>query len=279
MAKAYVITGPSGIGKSTVSAQLAKKLKRCAVLEGDEVYNQIVGGKRPWEEGNHLDLMWKNSLGLMQNYLDNDIDVIFNYIIYDDNFDLIKKSLAKYELHFIVLVAEEKTVLNREGGRDADVQTHRGVGHLQKFKSCNIDKSFFLNTDDLNADEVADKILTGEFLVQTGVDENHFCGLQKPYFDKIKSGEKTIECRLYDEKRKQIKVGDDIVFGLEPERRECMRKRVKSMQIFESFNELCEHVLPAKTGFSNKQEMLIVYSTIYPKEKQKENGVVAIEIE
>ncbi len=31
-------------------------------------------------------------------------------------------------------------------------------------------------------------------------------------FEKIKSGEKTVEIRLYDEKRKAIKIGNGIVF-------------------------------------------------------------------
>lgn len=36
--------------------------------------------------------------------------------------------------------------------------------------------------------------------------------LATDYFEKIKSGVKTIECRLYDEKRKELHVGDIIEF-------------------------------------------------------------------
>ena len=36
--------------------------------------------------------------------------------------------------------------------------------------------------------------------------------LKQPYFDLIKAGKKTVELRLYDEKRRQIKVGDEITF-------------------------------------------------------------------
>ena len=37
--------------------------------------------------------------------------------------------------------------------------------------------------------------------------------LNKEPFEKIKSGEKTIELRLYDEKRRKIKAGDTICFN------------------------------------------------------------------
>ncbi len=33
----YVITGPAGVGKSTISDALSLKLERSVVLEGDEI--------------------------------------------------------------------------------------------------------------------------------------------------------------------------------------------------------------------------------------------------
>lgn len=39
-------------------------------------------------------------------------------------------------------------------------------------------------------------------------------------FERIKNGTKTIEFRLYDEKRKQIKVGDKIEFSKPPDLQE-----------------------------------------------------------
>lgn len=38
----------------------------------------------------------------------------------------------------------------------------------------------------------------------------HKMKLNESPFDKIKNGTKTVEFRLYDDKRKQIKVGDNI---------------------------------------------------------------------
>ena len=44
MAKLYVITGPAGVGKSTISRKIAEASSKSALIEGDDLYSQIVGG-------------------------------------------------------------------------------------------------------------------------------------------------------------------------------------------------------------------------------------------
>ncbi len=279
MAKLYVLTGPSGVGKSTVANELAKKIGKCAVIEGDEIYHQVYGGEKPWLEGNHLEVMWKNILDLVRNYLEADIDVVFNYIISDKNLNRLTKTLAKYEIHFVVLMASLETIISRDEEREEDCQTHRAEVHLNKIKEYGFDEKFMLSTESKSVNDISDEILEDKFLFQTAVPKSHCSGLQKLYFDKVVSGEKTIEGRLNDEKRQGIKEGDAYVFGLEPERREQVRKVVKKKTLFKNFSEFCDKIEPQKVGFSLKQEMLIVYNTIYSKEQQEKYGVVAIEVE
>jgi len=50
----------------------------------------------------------------------------------------------------------------------------------------------------------------------------HKMKLNEEPFEKIKNGTKTVEFRLYDEKRKQIKVGDKIEFSRLPELQEIL---------------------------------------------------------
>ena len=45
----------------------------------------------------------------------------------------------------------------------------------------------------------------------------HKMKLNESPFERMKNGTKTIEFRLYDEKRKQIKVGDQIEFSKLPD--------------------------------------------------------------
>lgn len=279
MVKLYVITGPAGVGKTTVTKKLSERLGKCAVLEGDEIYHQVVGGTKPWLEGNHLDVMWKNLVDLSRNYLEAGIDVVLNYIVYRDRLEQLINSLAKFEIHFVLLMASTEVVTKRDESRDADVQVHRVSAHIEKFNKQGYGSKYFLNTDSKTIDEEIDEILSGGFLMQSAVDENHVSGLQKVYFDMVKSGEKIYELRLNDEKRQMINVGEDYVFGLEPERLQQVRKKIKNKLIFKNFNEACDKLDFKKVGFSSRDEMKIVYNTIYSKEEQEKYGVVAFEFE
>ena len=61
MSKLYIITGPAGVGKSTISREIAKRSDRSALIEGDEIYHLVCGGyESAWKEKNHLDIFWKN---------------------------------------------------------------------------------------------------------------------------------------------------------------------------------------------------------------------------
>ena len=68
----YIITGPAGVGKSTVSANLANKLTKSALIEGDDIYNQVKSSYvSAWKEGNHLDVFWKICFENIKIYLKN----------------------------------------------------------------------------------------------------------------------------------------------------------------------------------------------------------------
>ena len=91
MPNLYVITGPAGVGKSTVSKRLAQNLSKSALIEGDEIYHQVIGGYIPaWKEGNHLQTFWKVCINIVRSYLEDDFDVVFNYIIKPENLALLK---------------------------------------------------------------------------------------------------------------------------------------------------------------------------------------------
>ena len=54
MPKLYVITGPAGVGKSTISKKLAEISSKSALVEGDDIYHQVISSYAPaWKEGNH----------------------------------------------------------------------------------------------------------------------------------------------------------------------------------------------------------------------------------
>ncbi|ALV62542.1 ProFAR isomerase-like protein [Thermococcus sp. 2319x1] len=100
-------------------------------------------------------------------------------------------------------------------------------------------------------------------------------GLQEEYLKLIKEGKKKIEGRLYDEKRRQIKPGDVIVF----EGR--LKVRVKALRVYPSFKEMLEkegldRVLP---NVKSIDEGVETYRKFYSEEEERKYGVVAIEVE
>ena len=43
MANLYIITGPAGVGKSTVSKKIAESKSKSVLIEGDYIYSQVIG--------------------------------------------------------------------------------------------------------------------------------------------------------------------------------------------------------------------------------------------
>jgi len=110
--------------------------------------------------------------------------------------------------------------------------------------------------------------------------KTHSLNLNPIYFDLIKSGEKTLEGRLNDEKRKAFKVGDKITFYREPERVETMNAIILDKFLFDNFDNMSEKLNKSDLGFADKtkKEMVEVYRTIYTKEDEEKYGVVIFKI-
>ena len=109
----YIISGPPGVGKSTVSKELAYSFKKSAVIEGDMIYLMIKGGLvAPWEDdGYYMDLFWDNIISLINNFIDRGITVVIEYVIFEEQLKKIETFLKEKQigLKYCVLMAEEKT--------------------------------------------------------------------------------------------------------------------------------------------------------------------------
>ena len=161
MAVLYVITGPAGVGKSTISLKVAKMLEKSALIEGDDIYGQVVGGSvSPWKEGNHLELFWRISINTIREYLKAGYDVVFNYIISPQNLEKIKEAFGDEKIKFVVLLADEETILQRDKLRPEDCQMgERCVVLLHHFEEYIYDERFIVDTGKIGADEVIDMVI------------------------------------------------------------------------------------------------------------------------
>ena len=106
----------------------------------------------------------------------------------------------------------------------------------------------------------------------------HEMRLNQNPFNKIKNGSKTIEIRLYDEKRRLIKVGDIIEFTSR-ETNEKLSVQVVKLHLFNNFEELYNKFDKILLGYAENEEASSKDMSIYySKEEQDKYGVVGIEI-
>ena len=98
------------------------------------------------------------------------------------------------------------------------------------------------------------------------------------YFQKIKSGTKTIECRLYDEKRKLLKAGDQIEFSDAQNSAEKIMAEIIALHTYPTFAELLNHFPIVSFGADSKEDFLVALKKFYSDEDEKKYGIVGIEI-
>lgn len=107
----------------------------------------------------------------------------------------------------------------------------------------------------------------------------HYMRLNQEPFDKIASGRKTIELRLYDEKRKLVKPNDEIIFTHIQNPCRSISVIVDSVITAASFESLFKHISLVDCGYDEKEitgSNHLDMSQYYSAEKQRQFGVVGI---
>lgn len=103
----------------------------------------------------------------------------------------------------------------------------------------------------------------------------HKMKLNADPFERIKNGTKTIEFRLYDEKRQKVKEGDQIEFSKLPELQEKLVADVIEIYKEDTFENLFRRLGNAEEEVKKHTESMY---KIYSPEKEKQYGVVGIKI-
>ena len=108
----------------------------------------------------------------------------------------------------------------------------------------------------------------------------HHMNLNARPFEMIKSGKKTIELRLWDEKRQKIKEGDSIIFT-DNTTGETLTATVKKLHRFASFTELYQALPLLQCGYTEEDVHTADPADMeqyYSAEQQSKYGVVGIEL-
>lgn len=106
----------------------------------------------------------------------------------------------------------------------------------------------------------------------------HEMKLHNQPFEKIKSGTKTIELRLNDEKRQLLKIKDIIEFTNRTTD-EKLLVEIEELHKYPSFEELYKHFDKISMGYNENEEANPKdMEEYYSKEEQDKYGVVGIKI-
>ncbi len=106
----------------------------------------------------------------------------------------------------------------------------------------------------------------------------HNLNLAPRPFEAIKSGNKTIESRLYDERRQIIELGDTIIFTNREQSEQTVAVKVIGLLRYDSFKNLFTHNDPVKFGGTSPEQLLARIREFYTVEQEQEYGVVGIEL-
>lgn len=106
----------------------------------------------------------------------------------------------------------------------------------------------------------------------------HEMKLNENEFDNIIYKNKVMEVRLYDEKRRKIKIGDKIIFFKQPFLEEKIFVEVKALYKFRTFREAYSNFPIKLFGYDEKDVsyMLNLIYSIYTKEEENKYEVLVI---
>lgn len=107
----------------------------------------------------------------------------------------------------------------------------------------------------------------------------HEMNLRKEPFNKIVNGTKIVESRLYDEKRRLIKIGDKINFTCTDEQKpESVTVAVDDLFIYKNFATMMIELSSHWFGHEKSQDAINEINQFYSLESQREWGVLGIKI-
>lgn len=105
-------------------------------------------------------------------------------------------------------------------------------------------------------------------------------GLYEGPFDSIKSGKKTVEVRLNDQKRRDLRKGDTIEFTKLPEENEKICVEIQGLKRCFSFREMYEDIPAEQFDAVGRdiEERVETIHKIYSSDLEKDWGTLAIVI-
>ena len=102
--------------------------------------------------------------------------------------------------------------------------------------------------------------------------------VRNKYFEMIKSGQKDIELRAYDEKRRKMKAGDRFLLSDAENPNESIICEILNMYVAPDFESLFKNMDIKRSGFRDMNELIDTVTKFVSREELQREQVVGIEI-
>lgn len=160
-----LITGPAGVGKSSITKALAQKFERSAVIEVDKLRRLVVGGYiRPWPHNEETELQLflgaKNTCDMANNFLEKGFNVFIDDVIGRKRFNQYSESFKGKNFKVFLLLPSLEQLLRRfdERGKDDDLR-QRTIDLHEKFsKTKNEINWTVIDSSDQTLEETVEEI-------------------------------------------------------------------------------------------------------------------------
>lgn len=165
MTQTFIVTGPPGAGKSTLSSYLAESFELGIHIHCDDIYNMVKGGyKYPWEDtdGFLMDTMFQASIQLQKIYANNKFECVIDYVFH---FDQLRNFISKIStpINLTVLLPNCSTNIKRDASRKHTIGEQRVTyyhNYFNKFSSSLND--FLIDNSSLSIEDTAEKMLSAK---------------------------------------------------------------------------------------------------------------------
>ena len=140
----------------------------------------------------------------------------------------------------------------------------------------------WIDTDELLSQQITPFDDMREFYasqILLNLDCRFSMSLRPEYYEMVKSGEKDIELRLYDEKRRRMHNGDIVLIYNAQTKNDYIRAKIVRLHIAKSFAELNTKISMPRTGFASLNALMTAISKFYDPDTESKYGIVGIELE
>lgn len=161
----YIVSGPLGVGKSSVSKVISSQITNGVVVEGDVFFLALEGNENiSWED--RLQLSLDAIIMSTKNYLKSNANVVIDFAAeVGPAWFLEQLSDSGALVKYIVLVTDEKTLAQRLAARGDSKYLPRSLSLLEKLKTASENQNYLLDVTKNTIVEVAQVIISEEAFI------------------------------------------------------------------------------------------------------------------